>query len=124
MNARGATFVEALVAIVIVGMAAAAMLPAFMTQLDANTRSGQRTGAVSAAEVELEDLRLGDPELMPSSGSSSPQMIVVGDQAYQVTTFYCERSELCGDTTRHIRVEVRLNGETIHEVQTVFTQLR
>ena len=124
MNARGATFVEALVAIFIVGLAAAAMLPAFMTQLDANTRSGERTGAVSAAEIELEELRLDDPELMSSSGSSSPKMIVVGDHAYEVVTHYCERSELCGDTTRHIRVEVRLNGEMIHDVQTVFTQLR
>jgi len=123
-DARGMSLIESVVALVIIGVAATSILTAFMTMVHSNTRSGELSHAVSAAEMELEDLRLQDPELLPSTGSSSPRLVVVGDRQYEVVTHYCERAELCQDTTRHIRVEVRLQGESIYDVKTVYTQLR
>ncbi len=121
---RGISLVESLVALALVGVAAIAIISGFMTLAYSNTRSGERTGAISAAETELEELRLQDPELMATSGSSTPKMIPVGDRQYEVVTHYCETTELCFDTTRELRVEVKLDGQPIYDVTTVYTQLR
>jgi general secretion pathway protein I len=105
-------------------MVAAAILPAFMTHLRANSRNELRSSAVSAAQERLEALRLQDPASMPDSGSSAPQQVNVDGRDFDVVTHYCERSEYCSDDrSRHLRVEVRFGGRTIYDVETVYTQL-
>jgi type II secretion system protein I len=124
MNARGFSLIEALMAVAILAMVAVGVLPAIISHMDANSRNELRSGAISAAEERLEALRLQDPVALPDSGSSAPQLVTVDGREYEVITHYCERSELCsGDSSRHLRVEVRFDGRTVYDVETVYTQL-
>lgn len=125
LNERGLTLVEVLIALALLGVAAGAMLTAFSGQLRANALSERRAWSISAAEMELEALRMQDPELMPTSGSSTPRLVPVGDLTFEVVTHYCERAELCPTTTsRYVRVEVRSQGSNSYDVEAIFTQLR
>lgn len=123
MNERGLTLIEALVALAILGIAAVAIMPAFMTQLDSNRRSETRSGAVTASQQVLEGLRLADPASLPTTGAGAPQTVTVGDRTYEVTTFYCLQAALCDARSRHLRVEVSHDGRVVYDVETVFTQL-
>jgi len=121
---RGFSLTEALIALALLAMVAAAILPAFTTHLRANARNEVRSSAVSAAQQRLESLRLQDPASMPDSGSSAPQRVHVDGRDFDVVTHYCERNEYCDDSrSRHLRVEVRFEGRTIYDVETVYTQL-
>jgi prepilin-type N-terminal cleavage/methylation domain-containing protein len=123
-RARGFTLSEALIALALVGMVAVAMLPGFVAHLDTNTRDEVRSGAVDAAHERLEALRLEPPAAMPQSGSTAPQLVEVDGRSYEVVTHYCELKAYCdANRSRHIRVEVRFDGKTIFDVQTVYTEL-
>ena len=125
LNSRGFSLTEALTAIALLTTAAVAILPAFLTHMDTNGRNEERNGAVAVSEQVMEALRLQDPISMPTSGSSAAQLITVDDREYSITTHFCERSEFCASTgvSRHIRVEVQHDGDTIYEIETVYTQL-
>ncbi len=120
---RGLTLIEALVALAILGVAAVAIMPAFLTQVDANRRSEPRAGAVTAAQQVVEQLRLGDPSSLPSSGTSAPESVLVGGLSYDVRTQFCVRPEFCDARSRHVIVEVWLDGRRLYDVETVYTQL-
>ena len=124
LNERGFSLTEALVAVAILAMVAVGVLPAFMTHMDANSRNELRSGAISAAQERLEALRLVDPSGLPTSGSTDPQLVTVDGREFEVVTHYCERTEYCqSDASRALRVEVRFDGRTIYDVETVYTQL-
>ena len=107
----GFTLVETLVALVILGIALTGILPAFTSHTRVNARSQQRSGAIVAAQQVLESLRLDDPAAMPEAGSTAPQLVLVGDVPYEVITHYCENESLCDDASRHLTVEVQLDGK-------------
>ena len=121
---RGFTLGEALIALALVAMVAVAVMPVFVAHMDANTRDEIRTGAVGAAQQRLEALRLEAPASMPESGSTAPQLVDVDGRTYEVVTHYCELDGYCEkNRSRHIRVEVRIHGKTIYDVETVYTEL-
>jgi general secretion pathway protein I len=121
---QGFSLTEALIALGILAVVAISVLPAFMTHVGANSRNELRSSAISAAQERLESLRLENPAAMPDSGSSAPQLITVDGQQLEVVTHYCERAEYCtDDRSRHIRVEVKADGRTVYDVETVYTQL-
>jgi len=123
-GSRGSTLIESLIALLILGIVAAGMLPAFMMQLDANGRSELRSGAILAAQQSMEALRILDPETeIPSTGQSAIRLVTVGDRQFEVVTYYCEREEFCNEDSRYVRVEVSLGGRVLYDVKTVYTQL-
>ena len=111
-------------ALAIMGIAAGVMLSAFATHMDSNTRSEQRSGAIIAAEIKLEALRLEDVTAMPSSGISSPETVSVAGRNYQVWTRYCVTVSYCDDESRHLTVEVYFDGQRMYDVETVYTKVR
>ena len=123
MKGAGFTLVEALIAMALVGMVLVAMLPAFFTYFDSNTRNEERTGGVEAAQYVIETLRRVDPATLPTSGSTSPQVVPVGERSYEVVTHYCTDSSFCTANARHLLIEVRLGGVEIFSAETVYTQL-
>ena len=130
MRSRGFSTLEALIAVVLFGIAAAAILPAFMVQLNANTRGEMRTSAITVAQQTLEALRNKDTADMPHPTSGDPLVVTratsIGSSDYEITTRYCDRSEFCPPTStgsRHIAIEVRTDGRLVYHVETVFTQL-
>jgi prepilin-type N-terminal cleavage/methylation domain-containing protein len=124
MNCKGFTLVEALVAISIMGIALAGIVPSFLHNMDTNTSSEQHSDAVAVAQEVLEQLRHEDPTLMQSSGSSDVQVIAVGGRDYEVINSYCTNSDYCTSGSRHIVVEVSFAGRIIYELETVYTQLQ
>jgi prepilin-type N-terminal cleavage/methylation domain-containing protein len=124
MSERGFTLVEAVFALAILAITIAAVLPAFVDFLDANSLSEERSNAVAAAQQVMEELRQFDPGSLPSSGSSAVQTITVGNHEYEVTAHYCRESTYCTSAARHIVLEVNFGGKTIYTVETVYTQLR
>jgi prepilin-type N-terminal cleavage/methylation domain-containing protein len=119
----GFTLLESLVAVAILGIVLSAILPTFLTYLDANTMSEERTGALAAAQETMEQLRQLDPATLPNSGSSPLQVVSVGQRDFEVMTHFCTANQFCGDDRRHLLVEVSYGGRTVYSVESVFTTL-
>ena len=79
--------------------------------------------AIPASQQVLEALRLEDPEAMPSSGSLSPQTITVGSQQFQAIVSFCVNNIYCTTTSRHVTVDLFVDGMKVYDVETVFTKL-
>jgi len=124
MKSAGFTLTEALIALAILGVALASILPTFLTYQDSNTRSEERSGAVAAAQESMESMRQVDPGLLPTSGSSPVEIIKVGEREFEVVARFCTRNEFCGTDSRHVLLEVFHGGHTIYSLETVYTRLR
>lgn len=121
-NSRGVSLVEALLAIALLGVAAVSILPAFVVQMNTNTRNEQRTAAITAVQQSIEALRLVEPSSLPSSGQSAAQIVNVDGRDYEVIVSYCTLSTYCGTESRHILVEAFLDGQKVYEAETVYTE--
>ncbi|MER3484186.1 MAG: prepilin-type cleavage/methylation domain-containing protein [Meiothermus sp.] len=119
----GLSFIEVVVALSILGVVLVGVVPSFLSYMELNTRSEQRSNAVRLVEERLEALRLVNPQTLPTAGSQDSIQTRNG-RAYTVRTTYCAEASLCNSGSRHIRVEVFLNGRNIYAAETVFTQLR
>ena len=124
MNEKGVTLIEALVAVAIIGIAISSVAPAFIVQMDTNTRNEERTEAAALAAQVMETLRHEDPADMPNGGSSDPESVTVGHRTYEVVVQYCNEPSYCGPGSRHIVTEVSLDGETLYTTETVYTALQ
>jgi prepilin-type N-terminal cleavage/methylation domain-containing protein len=118
----GFTLVETVVALSLLAVAIAAMLPALVQAMRANTESEIRTGAVAVAQQEVDNLRA-QSGTWPSSGQT--RAIAAGNGTYQSTLSYQQYCEgaTCYAGARIVTVEVRHNGKLYYRVQTVFTSL-
>lgn len=120
----GFTLVEALFAMAILGVALASILPSFLTFLDTNSLSEERSDAVAAAQLVMEELRERDPASLPTSGSSAVRLVPVGSREFEVVTIFCADSSLCAAARRHVSVEVTFGGRVIYDVSSVFARVR
>jgi general secretion pathway protein I len=124
VNERGFTLLEGLLALAILGIALAGILPAFVGYMDVTTRNEVRTGAVAAAQQQMETLRVADPSSMPSSGATGPDYVEIEDREYELISRYCVRGEYCTTNARHVLVEVGFGGDVVYQTESVFTKLR
>ncbi len=123
LDAKGLSIVEVVVALAVLGLALAFIVPSFVGHLQANTASEVRSQAVFLAQREFESLRLRDPSTLPTSGSTERQE-GYGGRTFTLRRTYCPQASLCGPGSRHIRVEVIWNGRTVYAAETVYTSLR
>jgi type II secretory pathway pseudopilin PulG len=126
MKERGLSLVETLLALALLGGLAMAVMPAFISQMDANTRNQQRTDAIALALERLEELRFTIPSALPTSGSDSRFASAAG-RSYEIRTHYCQETSFCPPTqvgVRHLTIEVWLDGREVYDVATVYTELR
>lgn len=123
-KAKGLTLVEVLVALAILALIGP-VLAGFIGYLRINTRAEVRSQAVTLAQERLENLRLVNPQTLPTRGCQE-ETRSRGGRTYTVRTCYCENPGLCGAGARHLVVRVFLSGETapVYQVETVYTQLR
>ena len=124
MSERGFSLVEVLLAVALVGTVILGVLPAFVVCKDTNTRNELRSGAAAAAQTVMEAHRRVDPATLPTSGSTSPQVITVGDRDFEVVTHYCVENAWCDHQSRHLVVEVGFGTDTILSIESVYTKLR
>ncbi len=124
VNERGTTLVEALFAIAILGFAVSGIMGGLMTLVDASGNSEDRSMAIPASQQVLEALRLQDPDVdMPDSGSDPPRTITVGSQPFQAIVHYCLNETYCTTTSKHVTVDLYVDGMKVYDVETVFTKL-
>ena len=129
----GFSLIEALVAIAILGIVLAALVPAFIGNLRTNTGSEIRGGAVRAAQQVLESLRAAGcfqpaecdstQTYLPTAGTLGPQTVQAGGRAFSVITRLCPDNAHCSENTRHLRVEVSLDDRVVYTADTVYSQL-
>lgn len=124
MNARGFTLTEGLVALAIMGVVFAGVVPLFFNYMDVTTRNEARSGAIAAAQQQIEAVRQDDPSLLPATGASSPVVVDVNDREYEVVTRYCLIASFCSTNSRHVTIEVSYAGRVVYATESVFTKLR
>ena len=120
---RGLSIVEALVAIAIIGILLAAVVPAFVANLNINNDNEIRTGAVAASQTVLDQLRVRPRSDWPVSGGSLP--IDAQGRSFNVLVTYepfCQGGT-CYTGAEVIELEVNYGGRTRFTVSTVFTAL-
>ena len=122
---HGFTLLEVMVSLMLFGIVSAGIMPVFSDFIKHNSSSNLKTQAMAAAQHKLDDLRLQNPQDMPSSGTQGPEVFDVGARSFQVYTTYCAISSFCGtNNNRHLRVEAYYDGQKQFGVDTVFTTLR
>lgn len=121
---QGFSLVEALAALTILTITIGFVSPLFVGQRVNNLKSEIRTGAVAVSQQILDELRQIDPTTLRSSGSDTRSSLQAMGYTYEAKIYYCENLSYCSTTTRQIRVEVKNNGQTVYNVETVYTQFR
>ena len=124
MSARGFSLVEGIMALAILGVVMAAVIPTFTTYQDTNRRNEERTCAVAVAQQVLEANRRLDPGLMMNSGGADWPSVSLDGRVYDVFISYCLLEQYCTDNSRHLTVEVSYDGRTLYSAESVFTKLR
>ena len=85
MSERGFTLLEVMVALMVFSIAAAGVMPVFLSQLKYNTGSEERSEAIAAAQYVLDEMRLEDPTLMEEEGTRAAITVTVNGHDYVVT---------------------------------------
>jgi general secretion pathway protein I len=124
VSERGFSLLEGLVAMAILGIILAGIMPAFLQFMDVTTRNEERSGAMAAAQELLEATRRVDPTTMPDTGDVGPDSVVVDGREYEVMTRYCLDTSLCTTNMRHVTIEVNYGGRTVYATESVFTKLQ
>ena len=124
----GLTIVEAVIALAVIGVALAAIVPVFTNYAGVNQRSDVRTGAVAAAQEVLESLRQQDFSSWPANGA----VVTAGSggRDYGVVVNYCLQGQdgvkpdapcLSEGQIRHVLLEAKYGGEVRYELETAYT---
>lgn len=126
---EGLTLVEALIAISILTILLATVLPAFTNALRINTGSEVRSQAVAAAQTVMDSLRAEPPADWPAYAAGDPpvRQVEVGARTFDVTIryqTYCDDDGACFDNAREIDLEVSFRDQVRYRVSTVYTELR
>jgi prepilin-type N-terminal cleavage/methylation domain-containing protein len=124
MNQRGFTLIEVLVSLGLFSIITAGVTSTFINHLQYNSVAGYRTGAINAAQQQLDNLRKDDPVTMPTTGVTTATT-TIGGRAFSVVTRYCSNATYCASASqRHLKVEVSYRGTLLYAVETVYTKLR
>jgi len=120
---RGFSMLEVVMSLGLLSIVLAGMTNIYISHLKHNTHAALRTGAINAAQQQLDELREQNPQTFPSSGYST-SAIDAGARNYSLVTRFCSTPSFCTTNSRHILVEASYNGQLLYSVETVFTKLR
>lgn len=124
LRAVGITLIETIVALAVIGIALAAIVPAFTNYARVNNNSDLRTGAITAGQQVMESLRQRTFANWPENGTT--ETIDAGSRNYQVTINFCLAGAggcLSEGQMRHIRLEVRNGDKVYYELETIYTAI-
>lgn len=121
----GFTLIEVIVSISLFGIMLSTLPTAFISFMRFNTQMELRSQAMAAAQYVLDEMRLENPQTMPTSGVDS-EVVTIGSRNFLVNIRYCTNAAFCGASTmRHIAVQVDYGEQDdIYAVETVFTKLK
>lgn len=120
----GFSLIEALVALAILGILLAFVIPSFAGFLHSNTNNEIRNQATIVAQQQMDFWRRqakgSTGSTLPMSGSTTPQTVTQGGRSYSVTTLFCPDASQCSSDKRQFRVEVRLGGRLVYSLEAVY----
>lgn len=126
---QGLTLVETVVSILIFIVALSSIAPLFLSYTVSAFNNKLQTGAIAISQELMDELRQVDTSTLPSSGThtqlpSTESIATVSylGRDYNPRIIYCENTTFCDDNSRHIKVQVAYNGQTIYEAETIYTQ--
>lgn len=129
LNKRGLSIIEAIVALAIIGIILAILIPSFVGNLRINNRTELRGVAIGLAQQRLEELRAQLPVPLPTTESSSSSSVAVQGRTFAVQTTYCPSdvpltsppTATCTATRVLVRVQVSYLGSVLYAAETVYT---
>lgn len=122
---QGLTLVETLVSLVIFLIILGFMIPMFANQRLNSLEREIETGAVAVSQQVMDELRQADISNLPSDPAVPVTRVITElGKSYSVTITYCQITAFCSSEARHIRVQVNHHGQTVYEVETVYTRLQ
>lgn len=119
----GLTLVEVLVATLLMAFALTALLSGFSTFTTINTHNEMRSEAIQAARSVMDAWRGMRATELPDADEVKIEKVSVGSRVYQVRTRFCSVPAFCSDESRHVVVEVLLEGRRIYGVESVYSTL-
>ena len=122
-NEAGFSVIEIMVAVGIFMATIAGVAVSAYRYMSMNTTMEQKQIALTVAQETLEALRAVDPVSMPSTGSTSAN-VVKGNRTYVATTQYCLNTSYCTTTERHLTIAVTYRGAPMVTLSTVYASLR
>jgi len=125
---NGFSLIEAVAALSLLSIISLSFFGSIILLARQATENEIRGGAIQAGQRVLDELRLEDPESLPSaSGASVDYEVAIAGRKhpFMVDVHFCEDPSLCEvKTTRQIEIEVLYQGVKRFSAETVFTRLR
>jgi len=120
----GFTLLEAIVALGILAVIMAALLPVFISNLRMNAESERKSQAASAVEHVLDSWRTKkiDSVHFPSTGTQDTT-VDIGGVTFNVRLTFCRVSTLCSTNSRMITAEAIVNNKVASSAETIFTEV-
>lgn len=104
-------------------MALAGIVPIFLNYTISSINNEKRTAGIAISQEVLDAIRHEEDFLtLPTSGSEAQTPITYLNKDYTPVVTYCQNSEYCSEFSRHIKVEVFQNEQSVYEAETVFTK--
>ena len=125
MNQRGFTMIEVMVALAMFGIASAMMATTMVQMQRTNFEMEIRSGAYSAAQEVLDNLRSQNIAALPTSGNGAVQNVIISGRTFAVTPTYCLTASDCSTPNiRGIRVSVSYKNTAKYVLDTVYARLQ
>ena len=118
MSRKGFTLVEALIAVAILGIILAGILPSFISYSRLNTDSEFRTSAVAVAQEVMEDLRQLRLARWPETQVVWSRNM--GGRDFEVLIEHEPWED--SSNAREVQLQVTHDDRVLYEVETVYTQ--
>ncbi len=122
MRPQGLSIVEVIVAMAILAIVMAGVLPGFIGNLQVNSRTELRGTAISIAQEELERLRQEDL-LNPTPAFPRQRNVSVDGRTFLVVSRLCVNTAYCSGASRHVQVQVSYQGSQVYAAETIYTRL-
>jgi type II secretory pathway pseudopilin PulG len=123
-NQAGTSLIEVVMSLQILALATLGVAQAFSFQMNLNTQTEFKSGAVFAAQQTLDEYRTRTIATLPLSGTSPLQTIAVGSRNYTVDVTYCTIPTRCTGNMRQLIAKVYYKGVKKYETETVFSELQ
>ncbi len=123
---RGLTLVESVVSLLIFFVALAGIVPIFLNYTISTINNERRTAGIAISQQVLDEIRQSNIAQLPAANGTTttetkPSVSHLGKD-YTPRVTYCQDASYCDATSRHIKIEVLQNGQSVYEAETVFTK--
>lgn len=129
MNKRGLSIIEAIVALAVIGIILAILIPSFIGSLRITNRTELRGVAIGLAQQRLEELRSQLPSPLPTTPTSNSSDVTVQGRTFAIQTTFCPTdvplttppTPPCTAQRVLVRVQVSYQGSVLYAADTVYT---